>query len=94
MVIFSELSPPLLNSRAVSVAALPRGPPPDNSGERQREQFVRLVLDSRQRLETLYTSGQSEAQMAAGKAAEFERLRQHYRQMRDQQWSGEGRYDD
>ncbi|MGM3193286.1 aminopeptidase [Dickeya dadantii subsp. dieffenbachiae] len=69
------------------------GPPPDNAEERQHEQFVRLVLDSRQRLETLYTSGQSEAQMVAGKAAEFERLRRRYRQMRDQQWNGEGRYD-
>ncbi len=68
-------------------------PPSDASGEHQREQFVQLVLDSRQRLETLYASGQNEAQMAAGKAAEFERLSQNYRQMRDQQWGGQGRYD-
>ncbi|MGH8435317.1 MAG: aminopeptidase [Pseudomonas sp.] len=61
--------------------------------ERQREQFTELVLASRARLETLYASGQSEAALRSGKAAEFERLRAQYRQLRAREWAGAGRYD-
>jgi len=61
--------------------------------ERQREQFSSLVLASRERLQSLYTSGQTKAQMRVGKAAEFERLRGEYQVLRSSQWAGDGRYD-
>lgn len=60
---------------------------------RQREQFVALVLASRARLEQLYASGLDEDAMRTGKQAEFERLRQAYRSLRDREWGGIGRYD-
>lgn len=60
---------------------------------RQRAQFIQLVLDSRARLEAIYASPRSEAAKRAAKQAEFARLRQAYRQMRDEQWQGDKRYD-
>lgn len=67
---------------------------PDNGArDRQREQFSALVLASRERLQRLYASGKTEAEMRAGKAAEFERLRRDYQVMRATQWAGDGRYD-
>lgn len=68
-------------------------PPADRREARQREQFLELVLDTRQRLETLYTQPLSEPQMRRMKDAEFERMRSEYRQMRDQQWAGNPRFD-
>lgn len=68
-------------------------PPADSHEARQREQFVGLVLDTRQRLQTLYAKPLPEPQMRQIKAAEFERMRREYRQMRDQQWAGSPRYD-
>ncbi|WP_137886100.1 aminopeptidase [Pseudomonas sp. 2FE] len=68
-------------------------PVPADNRERQREQFGALVLASRARLETLYASGQSEAELRHGKAVEFERLRAEYRQLRAREWAGVGRYD-
>lgn len=68
-------------------------PAPNAAVERQRERFTRLVLDSRARLAVLYASGASENALRAGKAAEFERLRQQYRQLRDQHWPGDRRFD-
>ncbi|MNP03045.1 hypothetical protein D3C76_949150 [compost metagenome] len=71
----------------------------------QREQFIALVLDTRTRLEKLYsldTRTRLEKlyshplppeQMRQRKAAEFERLRSEYRQLRDSQWAGDKRYD-
>ena len=67
--------------------------PADPMGERQREQFIALVLASRERLEQLYASGLSEERMRAGKQAEFARLRVEYRALRDGEWGGVGRYD-
>lgn len=67
--------------------------PADPAARRQRQQFVELVLASRERLATLYASGRTEAELRAGKAAEFARLRTDYRQLRDRQWGGIGRYD-
>ena len=58
-----------------------------------REQFVALVLDTRERLETLYASGQEEAAMEAGKQAEFARLRRDYAALRATAWAGVGYYD-
>ncbi|MBC9252950.1 aminopeptidase [Pseudomonas alcaligenes] len=62
-------------------------------GGHQRRQFTALVLASRARLEALYASPLDDATKRAGKAAEFARLRAEYRQLRDQQWGGDRRYD-
>ncbi|MES2819273.1 MAG: aminopeptidase [Pseudomonadota bacterium] len=67
--------------------------PADPAALRKREQFVALVLASRERLATLYASGRPETELRSGKVAEFERLRVDYRQLRDREWAGVGRYD-
>lgn len=67
--------------------------PADPQGERQREQFIDLVLKSRERLAQLYVSGLPEQQMRAGKQTEFERLRAEYHALREREWGGVGRYD-
>ncbi|WP_426101913.1 aminopeptidase [Pseudomonas sp. PSPC3-3] len=59
----------------------------------QRDQFTRLVLDTRKRLETLYAQPLAADAMRRAKAAEFERLRSEYRRVRDSQWGGDKRYD-
>ena len=69
-----------------------RGETPPASDDHQRQQFVELVLASRERLKQLYASDLPEQAMRAAKQAEFERLRRDYRAMR-QQWGGQGRYD-
>ena len=63
------------------------------STSKQRDQFIQLVLDTRQRLETLYTQPLATDAMRQAKAAQFERLRAEYRHMRDTQWGGDKRYD-
>lgn len=68
-------------------------PAPDGAGERQKQQFIALILASRARLEQLYASPRSDEQKRRGKAAEFARLRSEYRQLRDSQWHGDRRYD-
>jgi predicted aminopeptidase len=71
-----------------------RGLPPASKAQaQQRDQFTRLVLDTRTRLEKLYASPLAAEQMRQRKAAEFERLRNDYRALRDSQWAGEKRYD-
>ncbi|NUT83398.1 MULTISPECIES: aminopeptidase [Pseudomonas] len=71
-----------------------RGLAPDNGKRvRQRDQFIQLILDTRQRLETLYAQPLTAEQMRQRKAAEFERLRTDYEQLRDTQWAGDKRYD-
>ncbi|ROQ43995.1 MULTISPECIES: aminopeptidase [Pseudomonas] len=72
---------------ARGLAPLPQG------GARQRDEFVGLVLASRERLKTLYAQPLDEAAMRAGKQAEFERLRSEYRVLRDTRWQGDKRYD-
>ena len=67
--------------------------PADPQGERQREQFIALVLARPQPLEQLYAGGLPEEQMRAGKRAESARLRAEYRALRDGEWGGVGRYD-
>ncbi|VVO82387.1 aminopeptidase [Pseudomonas fluorescens] len=67
---------------------------PDNgTQEQRRDQFIQLVLDTRTRLEKLYAQPLPADQMRQRKAAEFERLRSEYRQLRDSQWAGDKRYD-
>ncbi|MCW8274286.1 aminopeptidase [Pseudomonas sp. PCH199] len=68
---------------------------PTDTGEQaqHRDQFIELVLNTRTRLEKLYTLPLPPEQMRQRKAAEFERLRGEYRQLRDRQWAGDKRYD-
>lgn len=65
----------------------------DDAAERQKQQFIALILASRARLEQLYASPRNDAEKRQGKAAEFARLRSEYRQLRDRQWRGDRRYD-
>ena len=60
---------------------------------KQRDQFIRLILDTRKRLETLYTQPLAADAMRRAKAAQFEQLRSEYRHLRDSQWGGDKRYD-
>ncbi len=60
---------------------------------RQRDQFVALVLACRERLKALYARPLAAEAMRAAKQAEFERLRREYRQLRDGEWGGVGRFD-
>ncbi|EFQ66135.1 MULTISPECIES: aminopeptidase [Pseudomonas] len=60
---------------------------------KQRDQFIQLILDTRKRLEKLYAQPLATGVMRQAKAAEFERLRSDYRELRDGQWGGDKRYD-
>lgn len=68
-------------------------PSASESALKQRDQFIQLILDTRERLERLYVQPLSTDTMRLAKAAEFERFRSDYRRMRDAQWSGDKRYD-
>jgi predicted aminopeptidase len=68
-------------------------PAADPRAVMQREQFSALVLASRARLEQLYARDLTADAMRAAKQAEFERLRQEYRALREREWGGQGRYD-
>lgn len=71
-----------------------RGLPPfDQHVARQRDQFTRLVLDTRERLKDLYAQPLAPTDMRAAKAGEFERMRREYQQLRDTQWNGDRRFD-
>ncbi len=71
-----------------------RGLPPTNETARRRyAEFSQLMLDTRERLAELYASDLSEAAMRAAKTAEFVRLRQAYRHLRDGAWHGDRRFD-
>ncbi|HEX8544203.1 MAG TPA: aminopeptidase [Pseudomonas sp.] len=71
-----------------------RGLPAERlSQSKQRDQFTRLVLDTREHLKRLYSQPLNAEQMREGKAAEFETLRNNYRALRDTQWAGDKRYD-
>lgn len=61
--------------------------------DRQRRQFIELVLASRERLRQLYAGDLPNAAMRAAKQAEFDRLRRDYRDLRQREWGGDGRYD-
>lgn len=65
----------------------------DDAAQRREEQFTRLVLDARGRLEQLYAGSEPAERMRADKQAEIERLRADYRQLRDTQWQGYSGYD-
>lgn len=70
-----------------------RNETPPASDDRQRQQFIELVLASRERLQQLYASDLPESDMRIAKQAEFERLRRDYRALRQREWGGQGRYD-
>jgi len=59
----------------------------------QSDQFTRLVLASRERLQAIYAGPLDDAHKRAAKQAEFERLRSEYKQLRDSKWNGDKRYD-
>ena len=65
----------------------------DGLGRQQREQFIALLLASRERLTALYASDLPRVALLAGKQGEFARLRADYQQLRERQWAGDGRYD-
>ncbi|WP_371370286.1 aminopeptidase [Pseudomonas sp. QL9] len=71
-----------------------RGLSPENGlAVRQRDGLTRLVLDTRERLDKLYASSQSDEAKRAGKAAEFERMRSEYRALCLREWGGKCPYD-
>ncbi|MFY1053188.1 aminopeptidase [Ectopseudomonas khazarica] len=70
-----------------------RGETPPASDDHQRQQFVELVLASRERLRLLYARDLPAAAMRSAKQAEFARLRHDYRTLRQREWGGQGRYD-
>ncbi|AKF48898.1 putative aminopeptidase [Pseudomonas syringae pv. syringae HS191] len=71
-----------------------RGLPPESvSQSARRDQFTRLVLDTRERLKALYRQPLSAEVMRARKAEAFERMRRDYRTLRDEQWAGDKRFD-
>ncbi|MBJ9974523.1 aminopeptidase [Pseudomonas sp. S75] len=63
------------------------------AGAGQREQFVNLVLATRERLQAVYAGPLSPADKLRAKQAQFQRMREDYRQLRDTQWAGDRRYD-
>jgi predicted aminopeptidase len=73
--------------------ALRHLPPQSDAQALQRDKFTQLVLDTRTRLEKLYSLTLPAEQMRERKALEFERLRSEYRLLRDSQWAGDNRYD-
>ena len=68
-------------------------PPPDPRATQQREQFIGLVLQTRQALQTLYAQELPADTLRQRKAQTFERMRDQYRQWRDQQWAANTRFD-
>ena len=67
--------------------------PQDEEAAERRDALIRLVLDTRERLESLYARDLPAERMRQAKAAEFERLRRDYREVRDRQWGGASTFD-
>lgn len=62
-------------------------------GEEEREkEFVRLILDTRSELESLYSSPAAEATKREGKQAAHDRFRTRYTELR-RRWRGDRSYD-
>jgi predicted aminopeptidase len=66
----------------------------DEQRQRSDDEFVKLVLDLRERLRQLYASGGDKAAMEAGKQGEFEDFRARYRQWRDARSPNDHAHDD
>jgi len=69
---------------------LPSG---DNAQRVRDSEFETLVLDTRDRLRSVYALPLSDIAKRERKHAEFERLRSEYAQLRDKRWGGRGDYD-
>ena len=67
--------------------------PHDAAAHGRRTQFVRLMLDARERLTALYAQQMPEAERAVRKREAFDRLRADYAQLRDTAWNGFAGYD-
>ncbi|NWB95901.1 aminopeptidase [Pseudomonas gingeri] len=71
-----------------------RGLPPAKVNDVvQKDQFIELVLQTRERLQQLYAQPLPVEQMRERKAQEFQRLRDEYQRMQASQWGGDKRYD-
>ncbi|NWD76234.1 aminopeptidase [Pseudomonas gingeri] len=71
-----------------------RGLPPAKVNDVvQKDQFIELVLKTRERLQQLYAQTLPVEQMRERKAQEFQRLRDEYQRMQASQWGGDKRYD-
>lgn len=71
-----------------------RGEPVANNHDQVMDDgFTQLVLDLRERLKKLYTSGASDAAMTAGKQREIADFRAHYAVWRDKSYPDNHRYD-
>ncbi len=57
------------------------------------EQFTALILQTRERLKTLYASNESKDAMRQQKREEIDQLRSNYFRLRDNDWHGDGSYD-
>lgn len=68
-------------------------PATEDAGRSRADEFNRLVLDARERLQALYASGIAAADMRMLKRREIDRLRADYAQLRDTRWSGDKSYD-
>ena len=68
-------------------------PEQEAPARRQYRQLVRLLLDTRERLAELYASQRPAEELRRLKQAEFMRLRQAYRRLRDGAWNGDRRFD-
>jgi predicted aminopeptidase len=68
-------------------------PRPDATLSQRRDRFIRLVLQTRQRLAQLYAGDLPPAAMRQAKQAEFEHLRREYEALRDGPWHGDRRFD-
>jgi len=68
-------------------------PSPDINIERQRREFVELMLQARADLTELFASQLPSDQQLAAKAARFQQLQSDYQHLRDQHWAGSPRYD-
>ncbi|WP_421682965.1 aminopeptidase [Stutzerimonas urumqiensis] len=68
-------------------------PAPDPAVEARRRQWVALVLETRERLRTLYAQAIPDVVKRARKEAEFLRLRSAYAALRDGPWQGDRRFD-
>ena len=68
-------------------------PEQDEHSQRRYRQLVELLLATRERLAELYALQRPEAELRQLKQAEFMRLRQAYRTLRDGAWNGDRRFD-
>jgi len=68
-------------------------PPPDPARAERHQQFTRLVLATRAKLEALYASSLSEPAKRERKAQVFADMRREYEHLRDTAWHGYAGYD-